>query len=259
MNAEIQLVIGFIPNLILAERHITNGKVIEIPPVGGFKPGHGDVCLGIELLGNTPADGIQLHAIQTAVSHFLRQHTEEVTHTAGRLQDVAGLKSHAANGFINCLDDRGAGVVGVKGRASGSGVFRPGQQLFQLGIFRSPCWFLRVKGIGKTAPAHILGKDFLLFRRCLPGGFLQVFQQLNCLDIGLELGLGAAFAQVIVGNTEILGGAAQIGLVFLIRGFLGGSGIGKSLPLTVDLDRNGMFVQHFIQSFFWLCGRRGRL
>ena len=64
---------------------------------------------------------------------------------------------------------------------------------------------------------------------------------------------------MIVGNKEILSGAAQVGLVFLIRGFLGGSGIGKSLPLAVYLNGNGVFVQHFIQSFFWLYGRRGRL
>ncbi|OUN91771.1 hypothetical protein B5G00_11815 [Blautia sp. An46] len=60
----------------------------------------------------------------------------------------------------------------------------------------------------------------MLFRRCLLGGFLQVFQQLDCLDIGLELSLGAAFAQVIVSDTEILGGATQIGLILLVIAFL---------------------------------------
>ena len=58
---------------------------------------------------------------------------------------------------------------------------------------------------------------------------------------------------------EILGGAAQVLLVFPVGGFLGSPGIGEGLPLTINLDRNGVFVQHFIQSFFWLCGRRGRL
>ena len=64
---------------------------------------------------------------------------------------------------------------------------------------------------------------------------------------------------MIVGNKEILSGAAQVGLVFLIRGFLGSFDIGEGLPLAVYLNGNGVFVQHFIQSFFWLCGRRGRL
>ena len=114
-----------------------------------------------------------------------------------------------------------------------------GQQPFQFGILRSPCGFRWVKSVRQPAPAHIPGKDFLLFWRCLPSGFLQVFQQLDCLDIGLELGLGAAFAQVIVSDTEILGGAAQIGLVFLIRGFLGSFDIGEGLPLAVYLNGNG--------------------
>ena len=172
VNAEIQLVIGFVPNLVLAKRNIAHRQIVEIPPVGGFKPGHGDVCLGIELLGNTPADGIQLHAVQTAVSHFLRQHTEEIAHTTGRLQDVAGLKSHTAHSLVNRFDDRRAGVVRVEGGTSGSGIFLRGQQLLQLGIFLAPAFLVGVKGIGKAAPAHIPGQDFLLFRRCLPGGFL---------------------------------------------------------------------------------------
>ena len=130
MNTEIQLVVGFVVDLILAKRHITNGKVIEISPVGGLKPGHGDVGLGVELLCNPSTDGIQLNAIQTAVSHFFRQHTEEIAHTAGRLQDVAGLKTHAAHGLIDGPDYRGTGVVRVEGGTSGGGIFLRGQQFF---------------------------------------------------------------------------------------------------------------------------------
>ena len=222
--SHLSLVVGFVPDLVLAERHIADSEVIKIPPVGGLKSGHGDVGFGIELLGNPPADGIQFHAVQTAVLHFLRQHTEEITHTAGRLQNVAGLKTHAAHGLIDGADHRGAGVVGIKGGPSGS-VFLRGQQLIQLGIFLAPAFLVRVKSIGKATPAHIPGEDFLLLRRCLPGGFLQVFQQLDCLDIGLKLGFGAAFAQMIVADTEILGGAAQVLLVLPIGGFLGSPSI----------------------------------
>ncbi len=50
VDAEIQLVIGFVVDLILTERHIADGKVIEVTPVGGLKARHGDVRLGIELL-----------------------------------------------------------------------------------------------------------------------------------------------------------------------------------------------------------------
>ena len=38
VNVEIQLVIGFVPDLILAERHIADGKVIKVPSVGGLNP-----------------------------------------------------------------------------------------------------------------------------------------------------------------------------------------------------------------------------
>ena len=99
----------------------------------------------------------------------------------------------------------------------------------------------------------------LLLRRCLPGGFLQVFQQLDCFNIGLELGFGAAFAQVIVCDVEILGGAAQVLLVLPISGFLGSPGIGESLPLAIDLNGYRVFVQHFIRGFLRLSGRCGRL
>ena len=61
VDAEIQLVIGFISNLILTERHITNGKVKEVPAVSGLKAAYCDVRLGIELLCDAPGNRVQLH------------------------------------------------------------------------------------------------------------------------------------------------------------------------------------------------------
>ena len=157
MNVEIQLVVGFVTDLILTKRHIADGKVKEVPPVSGLKAAYCDVRLGIELLCDAPGNRVQLHAVQTAVSHFLRQHTEEIAHTHRWLQNISGLKSHTAHRFIDGLNDRRAGVVGVEGGASGGGIFLRGQQLFQLGILGSPCRLFRVKGIGKATPAHIAG------------------------------------------------------------------------------------------------------
>ena len=157
VNTEIQLVVGFVVDLILTERYIADGKVKEVTPVGGLKAAYCDVRLGIELLCDVPGNRVQLHAVQTAVSHFLRQHTEEIAHTHRWLQNISGLKSHTAHRFIDGLNDRRAGVMGVEGGASGGDIFLRGQQLFQLGILGSPCRFLRVKGIRKTAPAHIAG------------------------------------------------------------------------------------------------------
>ena len=147
VNTEIQLVVGFVVDLILTERHIADGKVKEVTPVGGLKAAYCDVRLGIELLCDAPGNRVQLHAVQTAVSHFLRQHTKEIAHTHRWLQNISGLKSHTVHRFIDGLNDRRAGVMGVEGRASGGGIFLRGQQLFQLGILGNPCQFFRVKGI----------------------------------------------------------------------------------------------------------------
>ena len=130
VNTEIQLVVGFVVDLILTERYIADGKVKEVTPVGGLKAAYCDVRLGIELLCDAPGNRVQLHAVQTAVSHFLRQHTKEIAHTHRRLQNISGLKSHTVHRFIDGLNDRRAGVMGVEGRASGGGIFLRGQQFF---------------------------------------------------------------------------------------------------------------------------------
>jgi len=130
MNTEIQLVVGFVIDLILTERYIADGKVKEVTPIGGLKAAYCDVRLGIELLCDAPGNRVQLHAVQTAVLHFLRQHTKEIAHTHRRLQNISGLKSHTVHRFIDGLNDRRAGVMGVEGRASGGGIFLRGQQFF---------------------------------------------------------------------------------------------------------------------------------
>ena len=126
VNGKTELVVSPVVDLVLSKGHVADGKVEEIPSVGGFKACHGNVCLGIELLGDASRNGIQLHAVEPAAFHALRQHTEEVAHAHGRLQDVAGLEAHAADSLIDCLDNRGAGVVSVQRGSSGGGVFLRG-------------------------------------------------------------------------------------------------------------------------------------
>ena len=64
----------------------------------------------------------------------------------------------------------------------------------------------------------------------------------DSFNIGLELGLGAAFAQMIVYDVEILGVAAQVLLVFSKGSFLGSPGIGEGLPLAIDPNGCRVFV-----------------
>ena len=126
VNGKTELVVSPVVDLVLSKGHVADGKVEEIPSVGGFKACHGNVCLGIELLGDASRNGIQLHAVEPAAFHALRQHTEEVAHAHGRLQDVAGLEAHVAHRLIDRLDNRGAGVVSVQRGSSGGGVFLRG-------------------------------------------------------------------------------------------------------------------------------------
>ena len=153
VDVETQFVVGFVVHLILSERDVTDGKVVKIPPVGGFKSCHRDVGLGVELPGDAPGNAVQLHAVQTAPGHALRQHPEEIAHTAGRLQNVAGAEAHLFYRVVNGADHSGAGVVGVEGRGPGRFIFLRGQKLFQFGVLLGPGSFGWVEGIRHAAPA----------------------------------------------------------------------------------------------------------
>ena len=77
-----------------------------------------DFCLRIQLLRNAPGDGIQFHTIQSASQHGIRQHTEEVADAHRRFQNIAFLKSHTVQCFIDCTDHGRAGVMRIQSRSS---------------------------------------------------------------------------------------------------------------------------------------------
>ena len=60
---------------------------------------------------------------------------------------------------------------------------------------------------------------------------------------------------MLIGNAEVFCIAAQISLVFFIRCFLGSFGIGKGLPLAIDLNGNRVFIQYFLKGFLRLSHR----
>ena len=127
VDGKTELVISPVVDLVLSKGHVADGNVEEIPSVGGFKACHGNVCLGIELLGDSAGDAVQLHTVQAASLHLLREKPKKVPDAHGRLQDVAGLEAHAADSLIDCLDNRGAGIVSVQRGSSGGGVFLRGK------------------------------------------------------------------------------------------------------------------------------------
>ena len=203
VNGKTELVVSPVVDLVLSKGHVADGKVEEIPSVGGFKACHGNVCLGIELLGDSAGDAVQLHTVQAASLHLLREKPEKVPDAHGRLQDVADLKAHVSNGFIDCLDNRGAGVVGVQRGSSGRSVFFGRKRRIKLHKFTFPVFPALIERIRKTAPADIAGQDFLLFRRGLQALKLQLLQKIDSRHIRPELGLCAADAQLIVHDAEV--------------------------------------------------------
>ena len=82
-------------------------------------------------------------------------------------------------------------------------VFLIGQEAFQLCILRRPIFFVRIKGIGDTAPANIAGQDFLLRCRSCPALRFDLLQSANSLHVHAVLCFGPAHTQVIIGDAEV--------------------------------------------------------
>ena len=164
VNGKTELVISPVIYLILSERDVAHGEVIEVFSVRCLKACDGNVRLGVKLLGNTSGDAVQFHAVELAALHLLRQQAKEVTHAHRWLQNVASLEAHIADRFIDRLDDGGAGVVGVQRGRTGGSVFLRGKCGVQLCKLVRPVWFIFIERISQTAPAHIAGEDFLLLR-----------------------------------------------------------------------------------------------
>ena len=205
MNGKTQLVVSWVMHLVVAKGDITDGEVEEVTPVRGLKTGNSDVRLGIELLRNPAGDAVQLHTIQAAGRHAFRQHTEEITHAHGGLQNVTRGETHALNGFIDRTDNGGAGIVSIQGGCSRCFIFRSSQQILQLSTFRRPGSLGFIKSICQTTPAHITGKDLLLGSAGRTGRCFQTFEDTDSIYIGSEFRLGSAFAKVFVIDAVIFG------------------------------------------------------
>ena len=114
VDRKAEFIIGFIADTVVAKRHISYSQIIEIAAVGGFKTCHLDFCLRIQLLRSAPGDGIQFHTIQSASQHGIWQHSKKVADTHRRFQNIAFLKSHTVQCFIDCTDHGRAGVMRIQ-------------------------------------------------------------------------------------------------------------------------------------------------
>ena len=201
VDAESQPVIRLIIDLIASKRNIAHSHIKEVFGIADtFIALDGNAGTLIELLGDAPGEAVQLHTVQLAVPHGLRQHPEEVAHAAGRLQDVAALEAHIGKHVIDGPDDHGGGIVGVESRRPGGGIFLLGQQGLELGILAVAL----LEAVSQTAPAHILGQNLLLFRRGETALRLQLFQQPDGSDIAGEFFAGGAHAQSVVVDVVVM-------------------------------------------------------
>ena len=112
----------------------------------------------IELLGNTPGNGIQLYTIGFAARHINRKQTDKIASAAGRFQDVALLETHLCQRLVNASNHYGPGC-----RRQSENWLWPlhTRLLIQQGLeFRilAVCF---LKALGQPTPSHIAGKDFL--------------------------------------------------------------------------------------------------
>jgi len=175
VDGETELVISTVVYLVLTERHVADSEVIEVSSVGGLKACDSNVCLGVKLFCNSPCDAVQFHAVELAVLHRFGQTAKEVADAHRRLQDVAGLKAHIANGFIDCLNDGRACEVSVQRGASCCGIFFGRKGCVQLCELVLPVILCFVKGICQTAPTDIFRQNNLFFRCSLSAVKLQFF------------------------------------------------------------------------------------
>lgn len=139
MDGQVQTVISFVRHFELTKRYIADRCIKEVIWEDGFLiPLHRDTAALIELSGNAAGKIVQFHAVQPAVCHILRQHTEKIAHAAGWFQKIALRKAHLLKHGVDPADDHGRGVERCQRRFSGSSVLGVGQQFLQFtvpGIF----------------------------------------------------------------------------------------------------------------------------
>ena len=203
MNGKAQPVIGLVADFIISERNIAYSKIVKIPAVGRLKTCHCDLGFRIKLLRDPASNGIEFYAIQPTVLHRLRQHPEEIADAHGRLQNISGFEAHLSKGIIDSPDDCRAGIVGIQGRGPRHFILLLRKQGLQLCILFCPVVLIGIKGICKTAPADIPGKDFLFFRCSITVFRFQPEKRLNGFDVPCKLFLRTAFPEMIIGDAEI--------------------------------------------------------
>ena len=127
-------------------------------------------------MGNTGRDRVDLHAVNFAFPHFFRKHSDEITNSAGRLQDITLTETHLPKRLVDAVDDGRRRVESSQSAFSCGSIFFRRQDVLEHCILGLPRTCVCVKGFGDTAPAHIFREDDLFIRGGETVFFLTPFQ-----------------------------------------------------------------------------------
>ena len=104
-------------------------------------------------------DAVQLCIVRIKAAAAV---TKECTHTHAGLQHIAAHAAHTGQCTVHGVDDSRRGIKRCQRGFLRGGVFLRRQQFFQLRVLAVPVVFIRVKGIGQTAPAEVPCQSILL-------------------------------------------------------------------------------------------------
>ena len=153
------LVVALVRHLELPEGDIADCSIKEaVGKVCILKALHRDAVFLIELLGDSPGNTVQLHAVEFRTIHAFGNKPHEIADAAGGLQHIAGLKVHVLQGTVHRLDHHGRRIEGRQRGFSCRRIFLIGKHILQLGIMG----IVLFEELRETAPAHIVGKHALL-------------------------------------------------------------------------------------------------
>ena len=195
------LVVAPVNDLDISKRHIAHCCVKKaVRYLRLFIAGDSDPAVLIKLSGDAAGNTVQLHAVDLAIPHAVRQHSHKVANAAGRLQQIAAFQAHLRQRLVDGVDENGRGIKCGQAAGTGGGIFLLGEQRFQLGV---PA-VLFIEAVGKAAPAHIAGKGFLFLRRRQPVFAFHCLQSADRRHIGRILFRLAAHAQLPIRDVKVV-------------------------------------------------------
>ena len=195
------LVVAPVNDLDISKRHIAHCCVKKaVRYLRLFIAGDSDPAVLIKLSGDAAGNTVQLHAVDLAIPHAVRQHSHKVANAAGRLQQGAAFQAHLCQRLVDGVDENGRGIKSGQAAGTGGGIFLLGEQRFQLGV---PA-VLFIEAVGKAAPAHIAGKGFLFLRRRQPVFAFHCLQSADRRHIGRILFRLAAHAQLPIRDVKVV-------------------------------------------------------